>query len=348
MSVRLFGLRRTKRLVPTGMCIHDKRRFTNSIIERMLAQKFQKLLLFQQVCTARYLWNIPYVSVSSLEQSLHHYYYELSKLLCDSSTSFTSLRDNFNDEIFEFMMERGSHPGIPLFHSYRNHNLSSFDDGFISPQSIRIELANLSMSINCRNHITKHAQKDIDTNTDSAADVEHLKARLSKIYKNESALQEALQQLNVNTDKPKQERTESDIKDRAIEFDLEIIKNEPIPVYLEAAMNIYHGEDGHKGFEPNLVSDFINVNAADWNRSFHWKVNTQTPIGYIECKDGTDDDELLKLKQHLDQLLTQGNQVRNMEWVNVLYSYKVSKCFRLQSTNNISLWKVLDATETIM
>ena len=160
--------------------------------------------LYFSIRTARYLWRIPYASTSSLERLLHEYYYELTKLLCDSSTSLHSLSDNFDDEIFEFINERGSYPGIPLFHTYRQHQLSSFDDGFISPQLVHNQLTNVSLIANCRNHIVYHeydeeSDEEVESD-DEEEDYEALKEKLSKIYRTEEALEEALSKLNIDRD----------------------------------------------------------------------------------------------------------------------------------------------------
>merc|ERR1712048_1072626 len=112
---------------------------------------------------------------------------------------------------------------------------------------------------------------------------------------NEDALNEALKRLEIEKVPSKKSKpvpkNKSDESNRDLEFDLDLMSDSPIPCYLQCGMYIYHGKEydniddviSNKAFEPNLVSDFINVNAADWNRLFHWKLMTRVPVGYIEC-----------------------------------------------------------------
>ena len=134
---------------------------------------------------------------------------------------------------------------------------------------------------------------------------------------------------------------------------MDLINDSPIPIHIQCGVFIYHGDEtdnindiiNNKQFQPNLVSDFIDINAADWNRLFHWKLRSQLPVGYLQC----DLNQSEKLKQTLDkQLLTKikQDQCQNENsFTNILNSYQCSKYFRLQSTNDISMWKVIEAKE---
>ena len=107
------------------------------------------------------MFGIEYMSSKDwIERCLHDYYYQLLLSLCDYSTSITCLSDNFDDDIYEFILERGSHPGIPLFHNYRKHHLSSYDYGFLSPNTIHIQLTNLSLMLKFDEHIIIHTKND--------------------------------------------------------------------------------------------------------------------------------------------------------------------------------------------
>eukprot|EP01084_Bolivina_argentea_P118203 209775_1 len=333
---------------------YSKRALSDSI-QRNINKKFQKIQLQQQLLTGRYLWGIPYISTSSIEPILHDYYYQLTKLLCDHSTSLFSLSDNFDEEILEFILERGSYPGIPLFHTYRQHKLSSFDDGFITPQSIHIQLTNLSLSLPIKNYViyNEYNSDQHESDDEEIQDINALKEKLSKIYKNKDALEEALKKLQTENEsvKPKTKskpKSKSKSKVSEIEFDIDLMNDEPIPIYLQCGMHIYHGSEhdnindviNNNRFEPNLVSDFIDINAADWNRLFHWKLITRTPIGYIECNDNCD-----KLKNSLDKILVTNN---DDEFMNVLNCYRASQNFRLQTATDVSLWKVLAANEATL
>ena len=307
-----------------------------------------------EIRTARYLWGIPYVSTISMERCLHNYYYELIKLLCDSSTSLTSLADNFDDEIFDFITERGSHPGIPLFHTYRQHGLSSFDDGFPSSLSVHVQLTDICLSLDGTKHIVYNDDQedgDVDNNqNEEEDDVNALREKLSKLYKNEDALNEALKKLNIDSTSSGGSQNKNDESSKELEFDFEM-NDSPIPLYLQCGLYIYHGNEydniddviSNKAFEPNLVSDFVNINAADWNRLFHWRLITRTPVGYVEC----DNNNCEQLKKSLDKLLEEYEEDDD-GLINVTNCYQASKTFRSQSTDNISLWKVVEATETIL
>ena len=284
--------------------------------------------------------------------------------MCDSSTSINSLSNNFSSEIFEFINERGSHPGIPLFHNYRQHHLSSFDDGFLNSNSIHIKLNNLSLMLKYHHHISiNQPQKDEiqqEEEEEEEEDFDELKERLSKIYKTKDALENALKNMNIKSHSKKKKTVSNSKqidKETQIEFDIESIKDRPIPIYLQCEIFIYHGDENdnidyilnNKQFEPNLVSDFININAADWNRLFYWTLITEIPIGYVH---GNDHNQCKKLKDILDDKLQQ-NDIDHIDdndnnTINILNSFQISKYFRLQSTNDISMWKVIQANEVTL
>ena len=106
--------------------------------------------------------------------------------------------------------------------------------------------------------------------------------RLSKIYKTEEALENALKNLNIESSakatSPKLSKSTKPASS-SMEFDMDLVNDSPIPIHLQCGAFIYHGDEtdnindiiNNQQFQPNLVSDFIDINAADWNRLFHWK-----------------------------------------------------------------------------
>ena len=62
-----------------------------------------------------------------------------------------------------------------------------------------------------------------------------------------------------------------------LEFDFGMNES-PIPLYLQCGLYIYHGDEyeniddvvSNKAFEPNLVSDFVNVNWAKYSQAVYW------------------------------------------------------------------------------
>lgn len=288
----------------------------------------------------------------------------------------------FDDDIINFVSERGSHPGIP-FLSHQSDD--KMEEIILNSDYIHNKLIDLKLTADCDSIVDIINQDTtIDDDDDESKETikkketsdEELKKRLKGLFKDDDAFQveferdlknriydsgkqskENINEILLNdkeNEKKNKNKNGKDLNNEECNFDVILNSEKSLAIYLNVTMLIQHGEEEkwEKHFEPTLVSDFIDVMPTDWNRIFKWDLVTSNPIGYIDFVN-MDKKQLNKTRQLFEKLIASkyGNKLSEQDdaryWYNVdiLWKWTLRSCCRINPVPKITNWKVIDAQE---